>query len=695
MSQAKPNSTTPEIELPSHLVIRPDVVLHPQQEADHFVLEDVAQGNFYRLGNSEAAFVRNLQASSDPEAVWQKLATKDFTRIQAAMLCRWLGTSGLVIGNSTQEKIAPPAKGNLTSFFSAMYFWEIPLINPDRMIAKVTQATPWLWTWQASTIGAALFLFACTLLFGLWTEFFRSYENLFSPWRWLWMAVGWFFLKLIHETAHAATCKRYGGEVRQAGLAFILFMPIAFVDVSSSWKFASRWQRLHVTLAGVCAELFIAGLALVVWKFSGSAIIQQAAADLTLIASVSTILFNLNPLLKFDGYFAVSDATGIANLYDLGRSYARYWGARYVLGLQVNCPELPQRFSGWIKFYGLASAVWRTTVVVGLIYAAATMFEGAGVIIAVAGFVLFAVNPLLVLCKKLSKLHQNGELLPVKLAIRVGLLSAFAIGSLFLIPAEIRQTAPAIVEYAPPAVIRAPLNAFVAEIHVENGEAVTAGQSILTLRNDELQVQFSNLKKQLSQTEQLIRSSRWQGNSSRLQEAESQLAGLTLQLQETQHQVDNLVVRAPCDGRIVSRKLSSLSGTYVQKGAEIGAVGMENRKQLKISLSQSELSRKEAMINQPVRVVIPGIGALQGQVQQIDARVGVQLLDASLGADHGGRLAVSKNSEGDLVLTEPRGSATVELSPADSERLSCGQRAYARLNHVSSLGHRLVGYLWQ
>lgn len=180
-----------------------------------------------------------------------------------------------------------------------------------------------------------------------------------------------------------------------------------------------------------------------------------------------------------------------------------------------------------------------------------------------------------------------------------------------------------------------------------------------------------------------------------LQNAESQLAGLTQQLQETQHQVNNLILRAPCDGRVVSRKLATLAGTYLEKGVEIGAVGMENRKQLKICLSQSELSRKETMLNQTVRVVVPGIGALQGRVQQIDARVGVHPPDISLGADHGGLLAVGKNSAGDLVLVEPRGSATVELSPADSVRVRCGQRAYARLNHVSSLGHQFVGYLWQ
>jgi putative peptide zinc metalloprotease protein len=314
------------------------------------------------------------------------------------------------------------------------------------------------------------------------------------------MAVGWLFLKLIHETAHAATCKRYGGEVRQAGLAFILFMPIAFVDVSSCWKFTSRWQRVHVALAGVCAELWIAGLSLVVWNFSGSAVLRQSAADLTLIASVSTILFNLNPLMKFDGYFVLSDAIGIANLYNQGCSYARYWGARYILGLQVSCPALPRKSASWIKLYGLASAVWRTVVAFSLTFAASAMFQGAGVVIAAAGFVLFAVNPLLSLGKKLYTLHQQGELLPVNLAIRAGVVCALVFGTLFVIPAEIRQTAPAIVEYSPPAVMRAPLNAFVSEIHVQNGEAVTAGQAILTLRNDELQVQYSNLKKQIGQT---------------------------------------------------------------------------------------------------------------------------------------------------------------------------------------------------
>jgi hypothetical protein len=134
MSQASSNSIAHEIKLPVHLVIRPDVILHPQRDVDYFVLEDTAQGRFFRLGKAEAAFVRELQVTPNAQAVWQRMADNDFTRLQAAMLCRWLSASGLLVGDTAVPKTVPSTKDQLTNFFSAIYFLEVPIFDPDRIL---------------------------------------------------------------------------------------------------------------------------------------------------------------------------------------------------------------------------------------------------------------------------------------------------------------------------------------------------------------------------------------------------------------------------------------------------------------------------------------------------------------------------------------------------------------------------------
>ena len=685
----------PAMALPDVFPLREGLRFHSRNDGKgRFVVEDTQRNKYFRIGRLEQKFVQALmETQSAAQAFEQCVANRDETLSQenAIALCKWLAVNGLAHpdGPAGTAQGPQPKQGLIAQAF----FWRARLLNPDRLLNALVQSFGWLFSPQAMIVGVVIFLAGLAQTSGSWSEFAQSYENLFSSWRWLMMMVTWCVLKVIHEVAHGATCRRYGGEVTEAGIAMILFVPIAFVNVTSSWRFASRWQRLHVTLAGVAAELFVAGVALIAWHMLDSLPLKQAAADIVLMASVSSLLFNLNPLLKFDGYFAVADASGVDNLYSYGQRYARYFGSRYILGLNANPPQLPGKRVGWIKFYGVASALYRVFTVSGLIIGAAALLHGAGLIVAMGGVVAFVFKPLAALAKHLMELRASESLQTRRLALRFGCIALLAGSPLWLIPGQLSWTAPAIVEYDPPTVLRNRSAGFVDQIHVTDGQIVVAGQPIITLRNDELRLRLFSLKRQLASVRQETLAARWRGQSQELADALAREAGLEEQVAELSADVDALAICAPCDGTIVSRRLALILETYLQAGEEIGVVGREDSKRLRVSISQNDARDADQWSDSPLKVVVSGRESWLAPLDHLETRATTEPPAPSLLASNGGPLAAIQLSDSEVTLCESRVNGFIRLSPRQSQPLRCGQRAYVKLGSTQSLGTIAVDYL--
>ncbi|HBE70207.1 MAG TPA: hypothetical protein DDW52_18825 [Planctomycetaceae bacterium] len=642
------------------------------------LLEDTASGRFFRLGPAEFAFVRALIATSSAPAAFAACETlPEEQRLSpgaAGSLCKWLASNNLIQGAS-----APASTGPTKSLLSAAFFWKLPLGNPDQALKTLVRYFGWLFSGYAFVACGLVFLLAVAAMTGNWGEFLSCYENLFSAQRAPAVLIAWCLLKAIHELAHAGVCRRYGGEVREAGVAFILLVPLAYVNVTSSWRFGSQWKRLHVTLAGIAAEAAVAAAALAVWSVSGSLTIQQIAADVFLTATVSTFLFNMNPLLRFDGYFAVADLTNVDNLYSLGQRYARYFGGRYLLGLNVSLPTLPGTRTAWIKLYGLAAAIYRTLTVVGLILGAAAMFEGAGIVIAAGGLFSFAVHPLVKLLQHLRTSYNSGQLSVTRLALRLGCIAGFSIGMISLIPVGVSRTVPAVVQYDPPCVLRATSAGFVDQILAHDGEWVVAGQTVVVLRNDALVQKRDRSRTELAQTEKELLKARWLGESSEAKQLQSSVEAIKKQLVELDQDVEQLAIVATRDGRVVARRLPQLLGSYLEAGTEIGVVGLEDQKRLKVSLSQRDVTQLQAA-DRPVKVrVIDDKQIWDATVERIEARASTQPADPALLALNGGRLASRVMDSQEPELSEARVNAIVSIAPAHSSNLLSGQRAFVAL----------------
>ena len=166
----------------------------------------------------------------------------------------------------------------------------------------------------------------------------ESTSGVLAVGNWLWLGVAWVGLKVLHECGHAVACKRLGGEVREAGVIFVLLAPLAYVDVTSTWRLRSKWARIQVAAAGMYVELFVAALATLVWARTPTSVLNQVCLNVMTTAGVMTVLFNANPLMRFDGYYIVSDLLELPNLYTQGQQYVAYLCRWLFFGIWPNCP---------------------------------------------------------------------------------------------------------------------------------------------------------------------------------------------------------------------------------------------------------------------------------------------------------------------------------------------------------------------
>jgi putative peptide zinc metalloprotease protein len=685
-------------DLPERVQLKKGLVIH-DHGCESFILEDCERGKFFKLGVSEACFVLSLIESpliAQARSAAANSRSKTLTDEDVLLVLNWLGFHELV---DTPTKREPPAK-KLGEWLASAYFLRIPLGNPQPILDRILPWCGWVFHPKCLLLGALFFVSMLIASLGDVAQLQTLYQDFFSSWRWLWALVAWLSLKMAHELAHAAACRRYGGEVRDAGVSLILFMPLAYVNVNSVWRLPRRWQRIHVSLAGVAIELAIAGIALVIWNVTDSTSLRAMCADIVVLTVVSSLLFNLNPLMKFDGYFVLSDLTGVENLYSLGQSCVNYMIQRNLLGMNYDWPKLPVAHQWWIPTYGIATLLYRTSTLIGMIVVASYMFAGLGVFLAAIGVLIFIVWPVFAVVRQIWKLHSTRELRPARLALRLSLIAGCVLGLLCVIPSTVDHTLPGIVEYDPPVTIRTTAGGFIRRLPVSNGTVLAAGDIIAELENTELEREFQRLKSEKGLIEQFILTAQWTGDSGKLAAARDDLRAIETQLHEKKAQIDELTLRAPQAGVLIARKLQVRMDTYLQPGEELAVVGLESHKRIRLSVDQFQASRGREWVGQTVRVICAWGPTYHAVAHRLEPRASQIPFDDSLLAVFGGSLASIADVKGKFELCEPRNEAVVSLTPEQSQAFRVGQRVSVRLKNrypslASQCWDQMQGYLFR
>ncbi len=655
------------------------------------VLDDASTGNHYRLGPSEYRFFTHLSHTGNPVAAHNAVLSVDseWTPDNSKQLLAWLYQRRLIETDDGNSDVNAQHKSGVTKQ-TDLLFLRVSFGTADPLVRRLTEPLKSLLVRHTGWIAVLLVSVACVGLMANWTSFSAAYANLISPSGGIALAIAAIGLKIVHELGHCVACQVYGGRVRQCGVMFICGAPLPFVDVSESRRFPSRSARIHVALAGVAVECVATSIAVLVALSLDSASAYFVAAHLVLSFGVASIVFNLNPLMKFDGYYALSELLKTDNLYQRGGSYVHKLLSQLFLG---RTSTASQPVSPLVKYYGIASFIWRM-----LTFAA------------IGGYVIWALEWLGLILVGWTMWRSFGG--PMRRTYRqqqpdvghntatcaaVGLLRpAIVCGALaslvFLLPLPANTVSHAVVEYDPPAVIRSPTAAFVKKVHVADNQHVEAGELLLTLGNDSLFESHAELEAKCRRLQLLIRAARSRQNMRELKQAETDFAAAKEQLHHASVAVEALEVRAPTTGIVSAKDLSNLLGSYFAEGDEIAAVGQDESKRLRLLVDpklMENFSRGDA-----VRFLSPTGYAGSAEVDSILPRLTRSASSSSLGAHLGGPLDVVNDESGEINFSTPQISIIASLNREQSKQIHVGQRVAVSTGNGRRLYEWLRDQVW-
>jgi putative peptide zinc metalloprotease protein len=307
------------------LKLRDDLVITPDISGGTrcYAIEDPLRSKFYLVGVPEFTFISLLDGRTSIagalSAAAQQLGQQALVEQEALAICQWLLDSQLAqtddsaMASRLCESAEKNAERRLLGHINPLMI-KIPLLNPDRLLAAIGPRLSWLLSPGFFFVWMAACLYAVYLVAVGWNHLAVSAAVILDRENWLRLAVVWVLLKLLHELAHALVCKKYGGTVPAAGVVFLFFAPLAFVDVTSSWRFRSKWHRMATAAAGMYVELFAAAIAVIYWSNSMPGLGHYLALNVAVMAGFSTLFFNGNPLVRFDGYYILSDLLEIQSL---------------------------------------------------------------------------------------------------------------------------------------------------------------------------------------------------------------------------------------------------------------------------------------------------------------------------------------------------------------------------------------------
>ena len=695
----------------STLALRDDLIFAPQRYrgGTYWHIECKSDGQFHRIGHREYVFISMLDGTRTMAQALaiasQHLGDSALTSVEATQTYMWLLQSKLGTLNDHGQKRDLPAAASAKSlarsnaprqhpnpFWTKVSFAPFASSGSKKAIQKVLSLHHWLFRPTSTVIGIVLIAIAAASLATHWSDIRQLSHIVFSPHSLATMAITWLALKLLHEFGHAAASQRYGIDTSDAGLVFILFAPMPYVDVTSAWRLPSKWQRIHIAAAGMFVELVVAAVAAILLVQTESTTLANGLFNIVIMAGVSTVLFNANPLMRFDGYYILSDLLEIPNLYGEGSSKVRRRATRIVFGpwrrrSDVGVTSNPSRFGvrSWlIEAYGWFTLGWRVVICVSLTLAASILWHGAGVVLAVIGIAMWLGSPLHELARAIQQRWRCNRRSIVRGAFSFSTLGVAAAAALFMAPAPFRVFVPGMVDYADAALVRCDSDAFIDEIHVDDGQVVEAGTLLIVLRNDNVTRRYKELALEIEQTKLRRRIAMDEHDVPESHVQWRNLTSLHEQLSEITRQYEAQFVRAPVSGTVARRGLSNQIGTFVPEGSILLTIKQEEAKEVIVYVAHDDLDRVVRHVGSHVQVRMSPFVSTEGLFSKLEPRASTDLDAPCLAAAEGGPLAVESETDGDddqpsltMVTSRFRGIVTI---PSDSApHLPCGQRVALKL----------------
>lgn len=679
--------------------LRPTLQTHRQHYRGQMwhVIQDPSNNQFFRLNEAAYRFVGLLDGRRTVAEVWricnEQLGDGAPTQGEAIQLLGQLYTSNLLQGDLPpdaeglfrryRQRVTREVQGYLTN----LLFIRIPLFDPDRFLDRTVGLFGAVFSVWGLVLWVALMATGLYFIAGRWEDLAAGASTILDPDSLPLLYASFVLVKVFHEFGHAFACKKFGrasgsgGEVHVMGLMFLVFTPLPYVDASSAWALRRTYHRVVVGAGGMLVELGIAAVAAIVWSQTGAnTAIHAICYNVMFIASVSSLLFNGNPLLRYDGYYIFSDLLEIPNLAQRSKEYLYYLVKRYVWGVRnPRDPSHTRGEKGWLFFYAIASTVYRVFISVAILLFVADFLPFVGILLAVAAAIAWLLVPL---GKFLHYLASSGELLRVRVrAIATSaVVPVLALAGAGLIPAPDRFYVKGVVEPTDMKVVYAGADGFL-EGFVPSGTAVTpdgpplvwSANRILEALRQEYTAEREGLvaRRGIAMTQE----------RAAVHIVDEQIQAVDEKLRRVDTLLADLRVHAPVAGTWVSPSIDRLRGAYVQRGQALGLVATMDALLVRAVAGQATAGSLIEEADPRVEIRMEGRPDKQvgGRIKQFLPTGQDQLPSPALGFLAGGPVAVKRDDKTGTQAAEHFFEIQVVPDASESVRLLAGQRVVIRI----------------
>jgi putative peptide zinc metalloprotease protein len=649
------------IDRPLTLRLRPDLIAVEVETAgartwllkdlmtlEHFqfTAEEYALVDWLRQPLSIAELQRRFGREFGPqqitaEAVWQFLS-----RLHQAGL---LMSDGTGQGRELLDRMRNERSRRWAMVWTSLLAIRFRGFDPDALLTAAHRRLGWLFSPAALVFGFLVLAYAGSLVVGHFGEFQRRLPDasaLFDARNAVWLLLTIGAVKVLHELGHAIACKHFGGEVRELGFMLLVLAPCLYCDVSDAWRLKSKWQRIAISAAGMVVEIMIAAVATIVWWHAQPGLVQLLALNTIVICTLGTLLINGNPLLRYDGYYILSDLTETPNLWQRSREVLRRAASGWLFGdARTDDPLLPASQWPWLALYALASKCYVALVCVAIVWGLVELLYplhleniayligltvvGGMLVAPVTGAVRLARDPM-----RRAELRRG----------RLALVTSIALGAavaLLAMPVNYYVRAPLVLMPDNAARVFATIDGTLTST-LPAGSNVVRGNVLGQLKNVEAERELARI-----QGEYALRKMRVEhlerlrgvdsGASSQLPAARAALVDSKRRMEDRRHEVEGLTLKSPADGVVLAPpatqeqsagagRLSTWSGTlleprnagaYIEPGTLICLVG--DPRQMSAILLVDDRDVKRLAPGQAVRMRIdelPG-QVLEGEVVDV------------------------------------------------------------------------------
>lgn len=568
--------------------LRPHLRMHRQHyrgERWH-VIEDPLNNKFHRLRPAAWDFVSRLDGRRNVEEVWQACLESHPEdapgQTEAIQLLGQLHRANLLAADvpadaaSLFDRHRKTRQREIQSRLASIMFVRVPLLDPDAFLRWAMPVGGRIF----SRWGALVWLLVVGL--GLKTvvdnfdALLSSGAGVLSPSNLPLLYCSVVLLAALHELGHGFTCRKQGGEVHTLGLMMLVFTPVPYIDASASWAFPQARQRILVASAGMLVEFFVASLAALVWAATGPGTIQALAFNVMIAASVSTLLFNINPLLRFDGYYIFSDLIGMPNLYGRAQNQIKYFFERHVFGVRHARSVASTPGEAVVLYvYGIASLIYRVFLFTSIILFVSTHFLILGAALAiycVFGWVVVPLGKLIRYLAQSPRLERTRR----RAVAATAALALLPVCLLGLLPATKTFTAPGVVLAEEFQQVAGDSAGRLAQILRPTGSRVAVGEPLARLEDDTLDYELRMARAQLDEV--AARRARAMNDGAVDLDSVAKLeTSVRARLAHLEEQREHLLVRAPGDGLWLCPDLARSQGRWFARGDALGMILQDER----------------------------------------------------------------------------------------------------------------------